>query len=104
MTTPLYPLSSILYPRRLLVRGVNWIGDAVMSTPALLRLREALPDTHITLLTHEKLAGLWAGHPAVNEVVTFAAKEGAFSVARRLRAWRRPLTPALSPAGGEGVG
>ncbi len=72
-------------PRRLLVRGVNWIGDAVMTTPALLRLREALPETHITLLTHEKLAGLWAGHPAVNEVITFSRKEGVFSVARRLR-------------------
>ncbi len=86
MTTPLYPLSSTLYPRRLLVRGVNWIGDAVMTTPALLRLREALPDTHIALLTHEKLAGLWAGHPAVNEVITFTPKQGVFSIARRLRA------------------
>jgi heptosyltransferase-2 len=85
MSTPVYPLSSTLYPRRLLVRGVNWIGDAVMTTPALLRLREALPDTHIVLLTHDKLAGLWAGHPAVNEVITFAPKEGVFSIARRLR-------------------
>ncbi len=72
-------------PRRLLVRGVNWLGDAVMATPALLRLREALPQTHLVLLTHEKLAGLWHGHPAVNAVITFAAKEGVFSVARRLR-------------------
>ena len=88
MTTPLYPLSSTLYPRRLLVRGVNWIGDAVMTTPALLRLREALPQTHITLLTHEKLAGLWTGHPAVDEVITFGPGESVFSIARRLRAWR----------------
>jgi len=29
-------------PRRILVRGVNWLGDAVMTTPALQRLREAL--------------------------------------------------------------
>ncbi|MFM8469846.1 MAG: lipopolysaccharide heptosyltransferase II [Limisphaerales bacterium] len=72
-------------PRRLLVRGVHWLGDAVMTTPALLRLREALPQTHITLLTHEKLAGLWPGHPAVNEVIAFAPKEGVFTVARRLR-------------------
>ncbi|MEQ2006035.1 MAG: glycosyltransferase family 9 protein [Limisphaerales bacterium] len=70
---------------RLLVRGVNWIGDAVMTTPALMRLREALPDTHIALLTHEKLAGLWQGHPAVNELFTFEPKEGVFSIARRLR-------------------
>lgn len=76
---------SIAAPRRLLVRGVNWIGDAVMTTPALLRLREALPQTHITLLTHEKLEGLWIGHPAVNEVITFGAKENVFAVARRLK-------------------
>jgi heptosyltransferase-2 len=67
------------------VRGVNWLGDAVMTTPALLRLREALPSTHITLLTHEKLAGLWQGHPAVDEVMAFGAKEGVSSIARRLR-------------------
>ncbi len=72
-------------PRRLLVRGVNWIGDAVMTTPALLRLREALPRAHIALLTHEKLAGLWQGHPAMDELITFAPKEGVFSTARRLR-------------------
>ncbi|MEN9572448.1 MAG: lipopolysaccharide heptosyltransferase [Verrucomicrobiota bacterium] len=85
MNAPLYPLSSILYPRRLLLRGVNWLGDAVMTTPALLQLRLALPETHITLLTQEKLAGLWQGHPAVDAVMTFERKEGSFSVARRLR-------------------
>ncbi len=73
-------------PRRLLVRGVNWLGDAVMTTPALLRLREALPDTRITLLTHEKLADLWTHHPAVDSVLTFTAKDSVLAVARKLRA------------------
>jgi heptosyltransferase-2 len=40
--------------QRILVRGVNWLGDAVMTIPALLRLREACPDSEITLLTHAK--------------------------------------------------
>lgn len=79
--------SSALLPR-LLVRGVNWLGDAVMTTPALVRLREALPGTHITLLTHEKLADLWAQHPAVDAVVTFGAKDNIFTVGSRLRAER----------------
>ena len=34
-------------PDRILVRGVNWLGDAVMTTPALQRLRQALPGAHI---------------------------------------------------------
>lgn len=72
-------------PRRLLVRGVNWLGDAVMTTPALLRLRAALPETHIALLTAAKLADLWRGHAAIDDVLTFAPGEGPWTVGRRLR-------------------
>ncbi len=55
-----HPPSAILHPRRILVRGTNWLGDAVMTTPALLRLREKFPDAHIALLTPEKLRELVA--------------------------------------------
>lgn len=71
---------------RILLRGVNWLGDAVMSTPALLRLREAYPAAQIVLLTPAKLADLWRDHPAINAVVSFEASESAFAVGRRLRA------------------
>jgi ADP-heptose:LPS heptosyltransferase len=70
------------------VRGVNWLGDAVMTTPALLRLRERFPDAHIALLTPKKLRELWRDHPALDEVVSFEPGETLFSVARRLRAGR----------------
>jgi len=73
-------------PNRLLVRGVNWLGDAVMTTPALQRLRQALPNTRITLLTQEKLGPLWSGQPLIDEVITFQRHEGLWGVARRLRA------------------
>ena len=71
---------------RILVRGVNWLGDAVMTTPALLRLREANPAGHITLLANEKLADLWTNHPAVDAVLTFSRRGGVWSVAQKLRA------------------
>jgi heptosyltransferase-2 len=70
---------------RIFVRGVNWLGDAVMSTPALQRLREAKPAAHITLLTAEKLADLWRGHPSIDEVMTFR-NDALFRTAQRLRA------------------
>ena len=95
--------SSPSQPRRILVRGVNWLGDAVMTTPALQRLREALPDSHITLLTHQKLADLWQHHPSLNAVLTFSPGESLWSVARRLRAedfkprWCCP-TPLAPPS------
>jgi len=72
-------------PPRILVRGVNWLGDAVMATPALQRLREAQPASHISLLTHEKLADLWQGHPSIDSAITFAPSETIWSIASRLR-------------------
>jgi heptosyltransferase-2 len=71
---------------RILVRGVNWLGDAVMSTPALLRLRERFPEAHITLLTPEKQRDLWLHHSAINETISFPAGESLLSVSRKLRA------------------
>ena len=74
-----------LHPRRILVRGTNWLGDAVMTTPALLRLREKFFDAHITLLTPEKLKDLWLPHPAVSEIISFAPNESVFSVGLKLK-------------------
>lgn len=73
-------------PRRLLVRGVNWLGDAVMTTPALLRLREAHPRAHIAMLTRDTLAELWQHHPAVDEVIPFTRKESFLAIGKGLRA------------------
>ncbi len=82
-------------PRRILVRGVNWLGDAVMTTPALRRLREKYRGAHITLLTPAKLRDLWQQHPAVDEVIGFDAGEGVFSVGRKLRAGKFDLALVL---------
>jgi heptosyltransferase II len=87
--------TSIRPPRRILVRGVNWLGDAVMTTPALLRLRGKFPDAHIALLTPEKLSELWLNHPAVNETISFAPGESIFSIGRKLRAGKFDLALVL---------
>jgi heptosyltransferase-2 len=76
---------------RILVRGVNWLGDAVMTTPALMRLREAYPKSHITLLTPEKLRDLYDSHPAIDEVEIFSKGEGVLSIGRRLKKHRFDL-------------
>jgi heptosyltransferase-2 len=71
--------------RHIVIRGVNWLGDAVMTTPAVLRLRERFPDAQITVLCPEKIKDLWTSHPAVDAVRTFTAGESLPSVARGLR-------------------
>jgi heptosyltransferase II len=69
----------------ILVRGVNWLGDAIMTTPALQQLRRAHPTARIGLLTPDKLADLWRGSPWLDEVITFSPSDKIWSTARRLR-------------------
>jgi heptosyltransferase II len=83
---PQVPVSSDHPPLRVLVRGVNWLGDAVMTTPALQRLRTHWPEAHITLLTPRSLVDLWLHHPSLNSVLGFEPGETLWSVAGRLRA------------------
>lgn len=73
---------------KILVRSVNWLGDAVMSTPALMRLREARPQAHITLLSPEKLAGLWERQPFADDVLTFSGAATVWQTGRLLRGKR----------------
>lgn len=74
---------------RILVRGTNWIGDAVMSTPALERLRSSFPGARITLLANPLTAGLFGGSPFIDEVVEYRRREdGARAFFAALRAIR----------------
>lgn len=74
-----------LRPRKILVRGTNWLGDAVMTTPALEKLRARFPASHIALLTHSKLAGLWENQPVVDAVMSFERGDSLPGIASRLR-------------------
>ncbi|HUR46699.1 MAG TPA: lipopolysaccharide heptosyltransferase II [Candidatus Saccharimonadales bacterium] len=74
-----------MQPEKIVVRGVNWLGDAVMTTPALQRLREAHPGASITILTPEKLKDLWLNHPDVDQVLAIEPGQGLISVANMLR-------------------
>lgn len=56
-----------------------------MTMPALQRLRERFPEAIISLVTPAKLADLWRGHPAVDNVLAFDSHAGLLSLARRIR-------------------
>lgn len=71
--------------KTIVVRGLNWLGDAIMSTPALLRLRQAWPESSITVVTPKKLAELYQHHPAVNDVLSFEPGESVWSVGKRIK-------------------
>jgi heptosyltransferase-2 len=55
----------------LLVRAPNWVGDAVMSAPALRTLREAHPAARITILGPPWVADLYGREPFCDEAIAW---------------------------------
>jgi heptosyltransferase II len=58
--------------KRIVVRGTNWVGDSVMTIPALRQLRMVFPLSHITLLTRSAGYELFKDSDYLNEVVVSA--------------------------------
>lgn len=56
---------------RILIRGVNWIGDAVMTMPSLRALRKADRDSAVSLLVRPSVAPLFAREPNVDEILLY---------------------------------
>lgn len=56
---------------KILVRGTNWIGDAVMSIPALRELRRIFPEARITLHTRAWADGLFRDASFIDDLVTY---------------------------------
>src|SRR5438270_4677592 len=58
---------------RILVRATNWLGDAVMSIPALQALRERFPSAHIASLARPWVASLYGREPFGDELIAYEA-------------------------------
>lgn len=61
---------------RILIRVPNWVGDAVMSVPALRELRRAFPSAAITLAGRAGVAGLFEGENLSDEYITLGSGDG----------------------------
>ncbi|MGI8467302.1 MAG: lipopolysaccharide heptosyltransferase II [Pyrinomonadaceae bacterium] len=70
---------------KIVVRGTNWVGDAVMQIPALRELRRVFADARITLYTRSSAQGIYEDADFVDEILTF---EKGDSVFRQAKLWR----------------
>jgi heptosyltransferase-2 len=59
--------------KRLLIRSTNWIGDAIMTTPAVRAIRHNFPAAHISMLAKPWVAPVFAHSPHVDEIIVFEA-------------------------------
>jgi heptosyltransferase II len=58
-----------LKPFRILIRSSNWLGDSVISMPAVRAIKAGRPDAHITIVAPEKIASAWKLVSEVNEII-----------------------------------
>ena len=61
-------------PAKILVRSTNWIGDAVMTTPAVRTIRENFPESEITMLVHPWVADVFRYSPRVDRIFLYEKK------------------------------
>lgn len=74
--------------KRVVVRGTNWVGDSLMTVPALRALRRVLPEAHITLATRPGTKGIFSDADFIDDLLIYDRKS-AFSVVPQIREWRK---------------
>jgi heptosyltransferase-2 len=73
-----------LKPFRILIRSSNWLGDAVMSVPAVRAIKQGRPDVQVTIAATDKIAPMWKRIPEVDAMISLP-KGSLLPVARHLR-------------------
>ena len=76
--------------KSVVVRGTNWVGDAVMTIPALRELRRILPHAQITLVTRSWSEGLFADADFLDDLLLYdRTSNGLNAVMQQTREWKR---------------
>ena len=57
--------------KKVLIRGTNWVGDAVMSVPAMREIRRSLPHSRVSLLIRPWVRDVYGGADFLDEVISY---------------------------------
>ena len=76
-------------PSRILVICPNWIGDAVMATPALRAVRRCFPESHIALILKPNISELLNDLPFFDQMIQIPDAQASESFAKFALSLRR---------------
>src|SRR5271154_2667300 len=81
---PTIPVKSHLDYSNILVRATNWVGDAVMSLPALRAIRGRFPEARIAILAKPSVADLYIHESFAEEIIVYHLRSS-WSMGHELR-------------------
>lgn len=91
-------------PARILIRGANWVGDAIMTTPVIRAVRKNFPNAEISILVKPWVAPVFHNNPFVDNVLIYDDKGrhkkglGTIRLARDLRKYHFDLAVLMQNA------
>jgi len=91
-------------PISILIRATNWIGDAIMTLPAIRTIRANFPKAQITVLAQPWVADIFTANPYVDQVMVYHKKTrhagltGMWRLSRELAAQKFDLAILLQNA------
>jgi heptosyltransferase-2 len=71
--------------KRILVVTVNWLGDAVLTTPVFKALKETFPESYVAVLAVERVRQVYENNPYIDEIITFNDRTFKKSVFKKIR-------------------
>ncbi len=78
---------------KILIRATNWLGDAIMSLPALRAVRSRFPEAQIAIIGRPYVADIYRDQQICNQLITYDpnGSHAGFSSRERLAAELRAL-------------
>jgi heptosyltransferase-2 len=73
---------------KILIRATNWVGDAVMSLPAIRAVRARFPEAELVVLARPWVADLYGRETAISRVILYHAAAGFHDLRAKLRVAR----------------
>lgn len=78
--------TNIDWKEGMIIRSSNWLGDCLMSLPAIYKFRQLLPEKcQLIILCRKSVAGFWQSIPWISKVVVLSGKHAGSVDRRKIR-------------------
>lgn len=71
--------------RKILVREPNWLGDAIMTLPAISGLKKGFPDAEIDIVIKPRLIDIFLKNPMIHNIISYEPEKKHRGIINRVK-------------------